>query len=280
MSKDVSSPSTSRPEWLDTQVQGKSEGEQKLWNSAYNQVHAENHYLRSEGPAQALTRLKDQGLLPDLALDDIPKVAEQNVKAELGPKGSLHRDYYTTHDQVLSTSAEKGEVTKLVESEKKDSQAHRLAPTNEQLDSALTPQVVQKLTDAGLNTDPHQLRDGIIERMKEDKGLTSAAMEKMKSAPVGAPYVATGAVTGKQMDGIIEEQKNLRDTISKDAWMTALKDTNPDDYKLEWQAALKQTDVGALLRKHATEDPRHYDLQKIDAADSLISTLQDQQKAR
>ncbi len=274
MSNEVSNSAISRPEWLAAQVQGKSEGEQKMWNLAYDKVHHENHYFKGEGPAQALGRLKEQGLLPDMSLDEIPKAAERHVHAELGPKGSLHRDYYTTHDRVLSTATEKQEVAKLVESEKKNWQAHKLAPTSEQLYAALTPQVANRLADAGLDADPRRLRDGIIERMKEDKALSSADMEKMKSCPVGAPYVATGAVTGRQMDGIIAEQKHLRDTISKDASFKALRESNPEEYKREWQNVLKQTDVGNLLRKHATEDPRHYSLQKIDAADSLITSLQ------
>ncbi len=76
--------------------------------------------MKGEGPTQALSRLKEQGFLPDVKLDDIPKVAQQHIKAELGSHGSLHRDYYTTHDCVLSTATEKQEIAKLVESEKKD----------------------------------------------------------------------------------------------------------------------------------------------------------------
>lgn len=278
MSNEVSNPAVSRPEWLAAQVQGKSEGEQKMWNLAYDKVHHENHYLKGEGPAQALGRLKEQGFLPDMSLDDIPKAAEQHVKAELGPKGSLHRDYYTTHDRVLSTATEKQEVAKLVESEKKNWQAHKLALTTGELYAALTPQVAHKLADAGLEADPRRLRDGIIERMKEDKALSSADMEKMVSCPVGSPYVATGAVTGRQMDGIIAEQKHLRDTIGKDPSFKALKELNPEGYKREWQSVLKQTDIGNLLRRHAIEEPRHYNLQKIEAANSLITSLQELNK--
>ncbi len=280
MSNEVSNPAVSRPEWLAAQVHGKSEGEQKMWNSAYDKVHHENHYLKGEGPSQALSRLKEQGFLPDMKLDDISKVAQRHVEAELGPKGSLHRDYYTTHDRVLSTATEKQEIAKLVEAEKKNWQAHKLAPTTEELHAALTPRVAHRLADAGLDTDPRRLRDGMIERMREDKALTSADMEKMKSCPVGSPYVATGAVTSRQMDGIIAEQKHLRDTISRYPSFKDLNEWNPEEYKREWQNVLKQTDVGRLLRKHASEDPRHYHLQKIDAADSLITSLQNQRHER
>ncbi|CAN5380794.1 hypothetical protein BH10CYA1_BH10CYA1_21070 [soil metagenome] len=275
MSNEVSNPASSRPEWLAAQVQGKSEGEQKIWQSAYDKVHNENHFLKGEGPSQALSRLKEQGFLPDMKLDDLAKVAEQHRKAELGPKGSLHRDYYTTHDRVLSTATEKQEIAKLVESEKKNWQAHKLAPTTEDLNAALTPQVAHRLADAGLDADSRRLRDGIIQRMKDDKALSSADMEKMKSCPVGSPYVATGAVTSRQMDGIIAEQKHLRDTISRDGSFKDLKEWNPEEYKREWQNVLKQTDVSSLLRKHASEDPHHYNWQKIDAADSLIKSLQE-----
>lgn len=280
MSNEVSNPAVSRPEWLAAQTQGKSEGEQKMWKHAYDKVHQENHYLKGEGPAQALGRLKEKGFLPDMRLDDIPKAAEQHVKAELGPKGSLHRDYYTTHDRVLSTATEKQEVAKLVESEKKNWQAHKLAPTTGELYEALTPEVAHRMAKAGLDTDPRRLRDGIIERMKEDKALTSSDMERMTSCPVGSPYVAMGAVTGRQMDGIIAEQKHLRDTISKAPSLKALKEWDSDEYKREWQKVMSQTSVGNLLRQHAQEDPRHYDLQKIDAANSLITSLQEMHKHR
>jgi hypothetical protein len=32
---------------------------------------------------------------------------------------------------------------------------------------------------------------------------------------------------------------------------------------------MHQTDVGTLLRKHAEEDPQHYNIAKIDAANAL-----------
>ncbi len=139
----------------------------------------------------------------------------------------------------------------------------------------MTPQVAHQLADAGLDTNPRRLHDGIIQRMNEDKALTSADMEKMKSCPVGSPYVATGAVTGRQMDAIIAEQKHLRDTFKRDPYARDLKEFNPEEFQREWQNVLKQTEVGTLLRQHASEDPRHYSWQKIDAADSLITSLQE-----
>lgn len=267
-----------KPEWLTERVDGKSDGEKNLWIAAYDKISHENHYQKGEGPHQALSRLKDKGVLPTVSIEDIPQKAHEHVKSELGPKGTLHRDYYTTRDRVLTVDEEIKEVTRMVESQKKDWQAHRLAPTVSQLDSALTPKVVRQLENAGLDADAHKLRDGIIDRLNKDKALTSADMERMRSCPVGAPYVATGAVTGRQMDKVIAEQKSLRDEIGSDPFYKDLKQSDPERYKQEWQLVLKVTDVGSLLRRHASEDPRHYDLKKIEAADALITSLQELQK--
>src|SRR5277367_1710278 len=148
-------------EWLQKREEGMKEPEKKLWDSAYSKVHAQNHYHSKEGPTQALERLKKQGLLADLAFDDIPKEATKKVKAELGKHGELHRNHYTYKDQVLSGDQEQKEVGAQVEKEKKHQQAERLAPTTDQIKAAMTPEIADKLKKAGLNVDPAKLGEQI-----------------------------------------------------------------------------------------------------------------------
>jgi len=268
------------PEWLDRQLQGKSEAEQKLWQSAYSQVHEQNHFMKGEGPVPALERLRKQGILSDLSNNDILKEGRQMAKDQLGVHGDKKKGAFTIHDVVITNDKEKEIVGKVVETEKKQEQAKRLAPTDEQIKSALTPDVVEKLRKAGLNVDAATLKDAIVKRMEDDKGLSSADMEKMKGFPVGAPYVATGAVSGKQMDSLLAEQKKTRDEKLQDKSFQALKESDPAEYKKQWIQQLKDTDIGKLLHKHAETEPKQYDLAKIDAADALIKKLQELQKGK
>jgi hypothetical protein len=171
--------------------------------------------------------------------------------------------FYTTKDQTLSGDEQLKEVGSPVEHQKKQEQAERLSPSTEQINAALTPDVKDQLQKAGLNVDGDKLHEQIAARMEADNGLSSAAMEKMKQFPVGAPYVALGAVSGPQMDAALKEQTDLRDNWKKANSASQLPNV-----------VMQQTDVGALLRKHAEEDPQHYNIAKIDAADALIEKLQ------
>ena len=251
-----------KTEWLSQTESKASDHDKNLWESAYAKVHEQNHYMKGEGNYQALARLKKQGYLNDLPVDGISKEAGKKSKEDLGKNGKLHRKFYTTKDHVLDGDQEQKEVGTLVEHQKKHEQAERLSPTSEQIKQALTPDIQDQLKKAGLNVDGDKLHDQIAKRLETDKGLPSAVMEKMKQSPVGAPYVAMGAVTGQQMDAVLKEQKDLRDN-----WKNANPNAQmPDDFK-------HQTDLGGLLRKHAQEDPQHYSIAKLDAADALIKKL-------
>lgn len=105
-------------------------------------------------------------------------------------------------------------------------------------------------------------------------------MEHMKSFPVGAPYVASGAVTDRQMDHLIREQKALRDTKREDQAFKDLKACNPEEAKKQWTQYLKDTGVGQLLKVHAKEDPLHYKISKIVAADGLVTALKELEKPK
>ena len=247
-----------------------------LWESAYSQVHSQNHYFKGEGPSQALNRLKEEGILGDVSIEDISKQAHQKVKTELGSQGTLRRNHYTTRDHVLSQDEERDGAGRLVEKTRKHEEADRLAPSQDNIEKALSSDTAQKLEAAGLHVQAAQLREKMIKRMEEDHGLKSPDMEKMKSFPVGAPYVATGAVSSHQMDSILQEQKAARQQMQKN--LEGLKDSNPSEFSKQWSAALKQTEVGHLLRTHAEQEPQKYNLQKIEAADALITKLQEQQK--
>jgi hypothetical protein len=269
-------PAAQPPEWLTRREDGMAEPEKKLWDSAYAKVHDQNHYFKKEGPTQAFERLKKQGLLDDVSID-IPKEAQDKVKKELGKKGELHRNYYTSNDRVLTGDQEQKEVAGLVERQKKHDQAQRLSPTTEQINAALTPEVADQLKKAGLKVDPNRLHDQIAKQMESDKGLTSAGMEKMKGFPVGAPYVATGAVSAKEMESVLSKQKSLRDAEMQ---KPEYKDLSPKDLwaNKQWQEFAKQTDVGHLLREDAKGNPAA--LAKIEAADALIKNLQNAQKPK
>ena len=116
--------------------------------------------------------------------------------------------------------------------------------------------------------------------MADDRGLSGTQMEHMKSFPVGAPYVASGAVTGAQMDHLMREQKALRETKHEDQALKDLKACNPEEYNKQWHQYLKDTDVGQLLKVHAKEDPLHYSAAKISAADTLITALKESEKSK
>jgi hypothetical protein len=265
---------------LDRQLQGKSEAEQKLWHSAYSQVHEQNHFMKGEGPVPALERLRKQGLLSDLSNSDLLKEGHKMVKDQLGMHEGKKKNAFTIHDVVITNDKEKEVVGKIVENEKKREQANRLAPTDEQIKSALTPDIAEKLKKAGLNVNAATLKNDIIKRMEDDKGLNSADMANMKGFPVGAPYVAAGAVSGKQMDGLLAEQKKTREEKLQDKSFQALKESDPAEYKKQWIQQLKDTDIGKLLHKHAETEPKQYDVAKIDAADALIKKLQELQKGK
>ncbi len=266
-----------QPEWLTKQTAGKSETEQKIWTSAYEKVHAENHYQKGEGPEPALERLKKDGLLTNMSIVDIKKEAHKLEEHEAIKDGHTP-GVFSTHDAVLSSRREKEEIGRFAESMKKSDQANRLAPSCEELKAALTPERIDQLKAAGLESDPQALRDKMIKRMTTDRGLTSTEMEHMKTFPVGATYVAAGAVNGAQMDHLIREQKSLRDTKRDDAGFKELKQCDPQEYKKQWHQYMQDTSLGKLLRVHSKEDPRHFNLTKIEAADSLITTLKDLHK--
>ena len=267
-----------QPEWLAKQTAGKSEADQKIWTSAYEKIHSENHYQKGEGPTQALERLKGQGLLADVSIKDIPAEAHKLEKQQ-GHDGQP-KTVFTTHDAVLSTPREHREISNFVERQIKAEQAQRLAPSTEAIQSVMTPERAAQMKAAGLEVDPQCLHDKMVKRMVDDKGLTGTQLENMKSFPVGAPYVATGAITGAQMDSVLKEQKAMRDTKRDDQAFKDLKACNPEEYAKQWKQYLKDTDVGQLLRVHAKEDPHHYKLAKIVAADSTISSLKDQEKQK
>lgn len=268
----------SRPEWLAKETAGKSEADQKIWTSAYDKIHSENHFKKDEGPTQALERLKNQGLLTDLSIKDLPQEAHK-IEQRQGKDGQP-KTVFTTHDEVLSARREHHEISRFAERQIKVEQAGRLAPSTENIQSAMTPERAAQMKAACLETDPQALHDKMVKRMVDDKGLTGSQMEHMKSFPVGAPYVASGAITGAQMDHVIKEQKAMRDTKRDDQAFKDLKACNPEEYNKQWRQYLKDTDVGQLLRVHAKEDPQHYHLNKIVAADSLISALKDLEKQK
>ncbi len=245
-----------------------------LYQSIFSKVHEANHYHAKEGPTQALERLKGQGYLTELSIDNIHKTAHEKVKKELGHNGELHRNYYTTKDQVLSPEQEKKQVEGLVEKHHKNEQAERLAATSDQIKQSLTPDVVEKMKAAGLEVNPDTLRTNIINQLNQDKGLTSADMAKMKTEPVGAPYVATGAITAQELTKVLAQQKTMRDDAMK---QPEFKDLSKQDLwkNKDWLAVVNKTNVGALLRADAT-DPQA--LAKIDAADAMITNLQKAQK--
>lgn len=267
-----------QPEWLAKQTAGKSESDQKIWNSAYESIHSANHYQPGEGPNQALTRLKSQGLLADVSIGDINKEAHK-LEAQQGKDGQP-KQFFTTKDEVLSPRREHHEIARFVERQIKTEQANRLAPSTETVQSVMTPERTAQMKAAGLETDPKALHDKMVGRMIEDRNLSSRQMEHMKSFPVGAPYVASGAITGAQMDHVMKEQRAMRDTKREDQTFKDLKACNPEEYKKQWTQYLKDTDVGQLLKVHAKEDPMHYKLSKIVAADSMITALKQLEKQR
>jgi hypothetical protein len=267
-----------QPEWLAKQTAGKSEADQKIWTSAYEQIHTANHYQKDEGPVQALERLKGQGLLQDLAIKDIPQEAHKLEKQQ--GKDGQPKNLYTTQDEVLPARREHQEIARFVERQIKAEQATRLAPSTESVQSVMTPERTAQMKAAGLETDPQALHDKMLKRMVDDRHLSGTQMEHMKSFPVGAPYVASGAVTGAQMDHLIREQKAMRDTKREDQAFKDLKACNPEEYQKQWHQYLKDTDVGHLLKVHAKEDPLHYKLSKIAAADSLVSALKELEKQK
>jgi hypothetical protein len=246
-----------------------------LYQSVFSKVHEANHYQAKEGPQQALQRLQDQGYLSELSIGNIHKAARDKVKKELGHNGELHRNYYTTKDQVLSPEQEKKQVDGLVERIKKDQQAERLAATSEQIKQAMTPEVAAKMQAAGLETDPDKLRTKLINQLNQDAGMTSDSMAKMKGEPVGTPYVATGAVSEQELTSVLAKQKSMRDDAMKHP---EFKDLSKQDLwkNKDWLTLVKSTDVGTLLRADAANDPAA--LAKIDAADALITNLQKAQK--
>ena len=269
---------TTQPEWLAKQTAGKSESDQKIWTSASESVHSANHYQKGEGPSQALERLKSQGLLADVSIGDINKEAHRLEKQQ--GKDGQPKQLFTTKDEVLSAKREHHEIARLAERQIKTEQANRLAPSTENLQAALTPERAAQMKAAGLETNPQALHDKMVQRMTEDRSLTSTRMEHMKSFPVGAPYVASGAVTDRQMDHLIREQKALRDTKREDQAFKDLKACNPEEAKKQWTQYLKDTGVGQLLKVHAKEDPLHYKISKIVAADGLVTALKELEKPK
>ncbi|MBI2810592.1 MAG: hypothetical protein HYX67_07180 [Candidatus Melainabacteria bacterium] len=183
-------------------------------------------------------------------------------------------------DEVLSTKREHHEIARFVDHQIKTEQASRLTPSTENVQAALTPERTAQMKAAGLETDPQALHDKMVKRMIEDRGLTGTQMEYMKSFPVGAPYVASGAVTGAQMDHLMREQKALRDTKREDQTLKDLKACNPEEFKKQWTQYLKDTDVGHLLKVHAKEDPQHYKISKIVAADAMVTALKELEKQK
>ncbi len=267
-----------QPEWLAKQTAGKSESDQKIWTSAYESIHSANHYQEGEGPSQALTRLKNQGLLADVSITDINKEAHRLEKQQGTP--GHPKELFTTKDEVLSPRREHHEIARFAERQIKNEQANRLTPSTENIQAALTPERAAQMKAAGLETNPQALHDKMIARMTDDRGLSATQMERMRSFPVGAPYVASGAVTGGQMDHVMKEQKALRDTKREDQALKDLKACNPEEFKKQWTQYLKDTDVGQLLKVHAKEDPLHYKIAKIEAANSLITTLKQMEKQK
>jgi hypothetical protein len=277
MANNACEQAAAQPEWLTKQTAGKGEAEQKIWTSAYDKVHSENHYEKGEGPAQALDRLKKDGFLTNMSISDLSKEAH-NLEQKEATKEGKEPPIFSTHEQILSAQREKEEVGRYVESMKKSDQANRLTPSCENFKSALSPDLTEKLKAAGLETDPQALHDKMVKRLSEDKHLSSQHMEHMKGFPVGAEYVATGAVNGAQMDHLMREQRALRQTKHEDKSFQELKASNPEEYKKEWTQYIKDTDVGKLLSVHSKEDPRHFNIAKIEAANSLIAPLKELQK--
>jgi hypothetical protein len=82
------------------------------------------------------------------------------------------------------------------------------------------------------------------------------------------------------MDSLLDEQKKTREEKLQDKSFQALKESDPAEYKKQWIQELKDTDIGKLLHKHAQAEPKAYDAGKIDAADALITKLQELQKGQ
>ncbi len=265
------------PEWLTKHEAGMDEVSKKFWDSAYSKLDGQNHYLKNEGPRQALERMKTHELLGGLSIGDIAKEAKDKVKTELGKNGELHRNYYTSKDQVLTPEQQQKEVGALVEHQKKHQQAERLTPTDKKIGESLTPDVAAQMKKAGLEVNPNKLHDGMVRQMENDKGLNSAGMEKMKGFPVGSPYVATGAASAGKMEQVLAKQKSDRDAEMKKPEYQGLSAkelwTNRN-----WQEYAKNTDVGHLLREDAKGNSPAF--AKIEAADALIKKLQQAEKPK
>lgn len=131
-----------------------------------------------------------------------------------------------------------------VERQAKSEQAQRITPTVEAIRSVMTPELASQMKNAGLATDPQTLHDNMVKQMEDDQGLNAQQMKNMKSFPVGAGYVASGAITNDQLQNVLTEQKALRVKNSP------------------------ETDLGHILRTH-----KDFDQTKISAADSMISAL-------
>lgn len=267
-----------KSDWLAHRTSGKSEYEQKIWTSAYDSIHSANHYQLGEGPAPALTRLKSQGILNDVSITDIPKEARK-LELEQGKDGQ-RKLVFKVNESVLPPEREHREIASFVDRQIKFEQANRLTPSVEKFQAALTPERTAQMKTAGLETDPQALHDKMVKRLTDDKQLNSTSMQHMKTFPVGAPYVATGAVTNAQMDSLLKEQKALRVTKQEDESLKTLKVCNPDEYDKQWKQYLRDTDLGKLLRVHAKADPQHYKMEKIVAADALIGTLKQMERQK
>ncbi|HEY9679489.1 MAG TPA: hypothetical protein V6C76_15885 [Drouetiella sp.] len=261
------------PEWLKKETTGKSEAESKLWNSAYSSLEKQNHFQAGEGPSQAVARLQKAGFLTDMNITD----EAHKIEKYHGKDGKPQTEF-TTKDHVLGPKGEHHEVAKYVESHLKADQVNRLTPSADALKGVMTPERTDAMKKAGLETDPQKLHDAIAKRLTDDKGLNAHALEKMKDVPVGAPYVGTGAITEQQMNSVLREQKAMRDVKRDDTDFKALQKSNPEEYKKQWSQYLHDTNVGQLLRVHAKEDPKHYNIDKIKAADDFIKAVQEVNK--
>lgn len=249
------------PTWLREKTNG-SDG--ALWTSAYQGLEAQNHYHKGEGPVDAMTRLKHQGWLETLSIDDIGKSGHAKVNEELGRHGSLGgRNFYKSSDHVLNEEEQHREVERSVERTKekeRGKQAERLAPSIEKIRNAMTADVEASLKEHGLKTDPKEVRNGIVDAMRFDS-MPLSAMQKRQDCdfPIIAGYVALGALSQEQRKQVLDEQQ-----VKRNEWRAK----NPEAEK---GAEQEHFQTGELLREG-------FGKERIDAADRLLHELQPHRK--
>jgi hypothetical protein len=243
--------------WLKEKASGP---DGNLWLSVFKDLDSKNHYQKGEGPIPAMMRLKQQGLLADLTIDDINKQGHAKVKQELGPHGTLGgRNVYRSSDSVLNDQELQREAAKQVEKAKEQAklaQAERLAPSAEKIKQAMTPEIEAALKKNGFETDPEKIRKGIVEALASDT-MPTEVMQKRADGdfPIMAGYMAVGAINGGDRQQILADQKQRREQ-----WRTE----HPDAAK---GAEFKLYPTGDLLREKFGND-------RINAADALLTKLQ------